>query len=106
MKLANLKLSDKQAKEYTGAIEPGDAPKYPYGLCLYLDSETLKKLGIEELPKVGSKLTIIAQADVISVGMSQQRDGDKESRAELQITDMSLTGDAPPASEKLYGGSK
>lgn len=103
MKMASMKLSEKEAKAYSEPMAVGDAPKYPWGLCLHLDSETLKKLGINELPAVGKKLTIVAQVDVVSVGMSQQRDGDKETRAELQITDMAIEGDKPPASEKLYG---
>lgn len=105
-KLTSMKMSEKQAKEYMGvAPSAGDAPKYPYGLCLYLDTDTLKKLGMSEPPAVGSKMTIVANVEVVSVGMSQQRDGDKETRAELQITDMAVDGDKPAASEKLYGGA-
>lgn len=103
--MISMQLSAEEAKEQTSCEpKPGDGPRYPYGLCLYLDDETLAKLGITELPAVGSILTISAQATVTSVGMSQQQDGDKEQRAELQITDMELAPPRKSAATVLYGG--
>lgn len=46
---------------------------------------------------MGSELTLSAKVTVTSVGMNQQQDGDKEQRAELQITDMELAGAAVDA---------
>lgn len=105
--MVNLALTAEEAKEGSPIeAKAGDGPKYPYGLCLFLDSTTLKKLGIEKLPEVGSVLQIAAKAMVVSVGMNQQHDGDKESRCELQITDMALSA---PVSEvdatALYSNS-
>jgi hypothetical protein len=105
--MANMQMTAEEAKEYaTGDIKPGDAPKYPYGLCLYLNDQSLKKLGINELPKVGAKLTMTATIVVTSVGSSQQQDGDSENRADLQITDMELGAASRSPDEKanaLYG---
>lgn len=93
MTMTSMKLSADEAKASMSIdTKPGDGPRYPYGLCLYMNTETLKKLGITELPKVGSKLTIVAQVDVTSVGMRQQQDGDEEMNADLQITDMEIKG--------------
>lgn len=103
--MKSMALTAEEAKEYTDTIsprDPGDAPKYPYGLCLYLNDETLKKLGIEGLPVVGSTMTLEAKVIVVSIGMSQQQDGDKEQRAELQITDMDLHGETKSAASVLY----
>lgn len=90
--MVNLQLTPEEAKDNGIAVatKAGDGPRYPYGLCLYLDNATLKKLGIEGLPEVGSVLNVAAKATVVSVGMNQQQDGDKEKRVELQITDMAL----------------
>lgn len=91
MNLTSMQISAEEAKEYTGAVaEPGNAPKYPWGLCVELNDESLKKLGITELPAVGSTLLLMAHVTVQSVSASQQVDGDKESRASLQITEMAL----------------
>lgn len=106
--MVNLALTAEEAKDSSApvAAKPGDGPKYPYGLCLYLDNATLKKLGVDKLPEVGSVLQIAAKAMVVSVGMNQQHDGDKESRCELQVTDMALSA---PVSEvdatALYSNS-
>lgn len=90
--MKSMELTAAEAKEMYSCepMKPGDGPKYPYGLCLHLDTKTLAKLGISTLPEVGAKMALNALVTVVSVGMSQQQDGDKESRAELQITDMEL----------------
>jgi hypothetical protein len=103
--MVNMQMSAEEAKEYTGAVaEPGNAPKYPYGLSLCLNDDSLTKLGIKALPAVGSKMTINAVVVVTSVGSSQQQDGDAESRAELQITDMELSpSPGKSIAQTLYG---
>lgn len=91
--MKSMELTKEESKEMTGAspIKEGDGPRYPYGLCLYLCDDTLEKLGIVGLPEVGQVMKVTALAVVTSIGMNQQQDGDKESRAELQITDMELS---------------
>lgn len=104
--MINMKLTRAEAGDAIGATEakPGDGPAYPWGLCIHLDTETLKKLGYAEPPAVDSELTLSAKVMVTSVGMNQQQDGDKESRAELQITDMELA-DAPTGAAAVYANS-
>jgi len=105
--MVNMQMSTEQAKEYASP-SPSDGPRYPYGLCLSLDTETMKKLGFTELPKVGSKLMLVASVDVTSVGMHQQQDGDECMHASLQITDMDLKGGTSSQDDlanKLFPGS-
>lgn len=94
MNLTNMQMSAEEAKEYVGGSSPGDvgnAPKYPYGLEVCLADDSLKNLGIDKLPEVGTEMLLMAKVIVTSVRSSQQMDGDKESGCDLQITDMSLS---------------
>lgn len=65
---------------------------YPYGLTLRLDNETLKKLGMKSLPKVGASLTISGKAEVKSVRSSERQGGKDDREVELQVTDLYLNG--------------
>jgi hypothetical protein len=93
MEMTSMQMSAEEAKEYGGLVsaDAGNAPKYPYGLCLCLNDGSLQKLGITDLPPVGSELMVMAKTVVTSVRSSQQMDGDKESGVDLQITDMALS---------------
>lgn len=63
--------------------------EYPCGLCLYLDNETLEKLGITELPKVGTELTLQAKVEVSSTSENEYDEGVRRS-LNLQITALGL----------------
>ena len=104
--MINMKLTREESDQAVAIdTKPGDGPAYPWGLCIHLDTETLEKLGFTEPPAVGSTLVLQARVTVTSVGMNQQQDGDKEQRAELQITDMELSTEAakPDAATVLFG---
>lgn len=99
--LLSMELSPAEAKQEV-ACEP-EAPKYPWGLCIDLNEDSLKKLGIDTLPEVGSTMSIIARADVQSASESQYN-GDKEKRMSLslQITDMAVAPAAKDVAGALY----
>lgn len=105
--LISMQQSPEEAKEQT---EPkaSDAPKYPWGLCLTLNDDSLEKLGIDKLPEVGSVVTITARAEVSSIRDYQTQGGESEASMDLQITDMQVDGmDANTmgrAAGALYGG--
>lgn len=66
-------------------------PAYPYGLCISLSEEELKKLGLDgELPAVGEMIHLCAMAKVTSVSENESEDSSgaktKHCRVELQIT--------------------
>lgn len=108
--MKNLALSKTEAKDKADCSPcDGDLPRYPYGLCLYLDDETLKKLGITELPKVGSNVQFGAVAKVTSTSQRayQTSEGKEEMRTciDLQITDMDVPApalDMATAAKTLY----
>lgn len=113
--MTNLAMTKAEAKaEYSeciaGAPADDDLPRYPYGLSIYLDDDTLKKLGITDLPKVGSSM--LAQITLTVTGTSQRatqssKDGENLTTCvDLQITDMDLAKPEKSAASVLYGDGK
>lgn len=94
MALKDLKITKKEAKEVNKSIglADSDQERYPYGLRLDLNNDTLDKLGIDKLPAVGAVITFEAKAKV--VGSRQSATEGSENRSiELQITHLDLEGD-------------
>lgn len=107
MSLVNMKMSAEESKEYSGMEM--ESPEYPYGLTIDLDDDSLQKLGITSLPKVGSEMMITAKCVVKGVSSNQYQGSDEESRVCLQITDMDV-GQTENAqndnrASKLYGNN-
>lgn len=105
--MVSMQLTAAEAKEYSVGGSNEDLPKYPYGLCLYLDDDSLKKLGMTSTPEVGAAMKLTAKVMVVGVGMDQQQDGDKEQRVSIQITDMELAAavSGPSTASVLYGAT-
>lgn len=90
---------------YPGAPASSTTSAYPYGLCISLDDETLKKLGLsDDMPGVGEMMHFGAIARVTSASQNEREkaDGSKEMccRIELQITDMGVLSAEPDAMEQ------
>lgn len=66
------------------------ASKYPYGVSISLDNDTLKKLGITELPEMGDEYQIIGVAKVTHASSASSEAGQNTSM-ELTITHLNLT---------------
>ena len=106
----NLELDAQEEKELVGPPDVKDGPKYPYGTCLTLDGDTIEKLGLDPLPKVGTQVRLDAIATVTSISSRQTFGGETRDCVELQVTDLAL-GDAgeddePKRAAKLYDGNK
>lgn len=95
MKLTSMKMPKAEPKPEATLARPMEDDEedgqecYPYGLCLTLDEDALKKLGIEELPKVGTKMALQAKVKVCMASDQSSIYG-RSRRIELQITDMAL----------------
>lgn len=104
--LINMQQSAEEVKEYT---EPSvaDAPKYPWGLCITLNDDSLEKLGVKVLPSVGTTLTLVAKVEVTGTRDTQTQGGESQQSMDLQITDMQLDGLETDllgrAADMLYG---
>lgn len=67
-----------------------EQPVFPYGLCINLDEDTIKKLGLDtEDCEVGSKIHLCCMAEVTDFGQRKMNDG-VQRRIELQITDIAF----------------
>lgn len=106
-RLANLELTKKEAKDKLEP-SPSDRPKFPFGLTVHLDEDTVSKLDMKEMPKVGAKMSLIAVVNVESVSESETQGSKKNRSIQLQITDMALVKEEDPrdAVDVLYPEDK
>lgn len=108
--LISMENTPQEALQQVGMTPASDAPKYPWGLEINLNDDSLDKLGVKALPAVGTEVTIVAKATVSSTSeRATEGEGACASMC-LQITDMQLDGlDADlfgRAAEMLYGKAK
>lgn len=109
MKLTSLKLSPKEAKEDMGVPTAAGSmkdkgPRYPYGMELRLDTETLDKLGLDLSKfKVGESCSLEAKGIVIRISESQMQGGKDSRNLEIQITDIGIGEDKAAKKEKAAG---
>lgn len=78
---------DSQAKEAGNApaIEASKGPKYPYGLALSLDGDTVERLGLEDC-KVGDEYDIIAKGKITSMSENDSEGQEYNKTVTLQLT--------------------
>ena len=91
-KLVSMKLSKAERKIEEGArpVAMGERDEFPFGLTLHLEDETLKKLGVTGLPKVGSTDTLTAKFKVTSVSENTSEGSEERRSVSLQITDLQV----------------
>lgn len=111
MKLVSLELSPKDAKEEVGCMPDADAPKFPYGTSLYLDEDEQAKLGLTEMPDVGTEFPMEAVVRVTGTSQRETQSGTRKT-LDLQIVKMGIGIEAEPegamgkAAATLYGKGK
>ena len=101
--MVNMQMSAEEAREYSEPTPPDEQPRYPYGLCLDLDDDSLAKLGITSLPAVGATMTMTAKVTVTRTGAYQTQGSDQEMSLGLQITDMELSDPGRTQADRIYG---
>lgn len=104
MAMADMKMKKSETIAYSEVAEKeSEGPQYPYGLCIHLEKEQLAALGITDMPEVGAKMMIHANAYVKTVSQYDTQEG-KDQRVELQITEMEVgQGEAKDAAQIMYG---
>lgn len=92
--MIDMKLSemDKKENEVTSVLEK---PDYPYGLRLYLDPDSVKKLNLKE-PKIGEKMMLMGIVEVVSINSE-----DDKISVSLQIKEMDLKSKSDKSAEEV-----
>jgi len=98
--LVNMARSESERRD---EIEEPERSKFPFGLSLHLDSESLNKLSMASLPDVGAEFALIAKATAEAVSEFESEESGKERTLTLQITDMALESTTSQA-DTLFGG--
>lgn len=81
---------DKRGDKMECAPMEATAPDYPYGLCIHMDKDELDKLGIKDLPKVGTEMMIHSKVKVTRVSQSAAEHADEQTSVDFQITDIGM----------------
>lgn len=91
-KLVSMKRTPEDRRKDAGEAAPIEAlaPDYPYGLCIHMDGDELDKVGMKELPAVGTEIPITVRVKVTRVSQSAVEGADEERSIDLQITDMAI----------------
>lgn len=72
--LVSMKLSKKDAEEEF-EVKAEDRPRFPHGLTLRLDDDSLKKLGITKLPSVGDEMIVVGIGRIQSSHENRRQSG-------------------------------
>lgn len=84
--------------------------EYPYGLCISLDTESLKKLNVDfDSIEVGGIYHLFVLGKVTAKSRNENEGGEANERVEIQITHLSAESEDAenqemdePLSEKMY----
>lgn len=104
MAMISMKM-EPEVEEMPGQAEM-DEPSYPEGLCIKLEADQLKALGLTVAPRIGTEMTITAKVYVKSASETKTFEG-VEPMAELQITDLEIQSSQARTdgiATMLYGG--
>lgn len=92
VKLVSMKRTAEDKRQDMGepACIESIAPDYPWGLVIHMDQDELAKLGMKQLPGVGTEFGLHAKVKVTRASMSAVEGQDEENYVDLQITDMAV----------------
>ena|SRR5579859_5842099 len=101
--MVNMELDEKEGKKESVEAMENLEPKYPWGLQISLDNESMEKLGIEdEKFKVGEEYTIECRVKVIGVNEDETINDGVRKNMRCQIVEMEWSeGDGTTEPEKM-----
>jgi hypothetical protein len=106
MSLTSMKRSMKERK-----LNKGDVPmstvlgeKYPWGLQITLEKESLKKLGLSaDSFDIDAPVFITAKTEVTSISKNEAIDGESRESVGLQIVAMDVSRETPKTAKDSGG---
>jgi hypothetical protein len=101
MKMVNMANTASELKAQDKPLEAGASPQYPYGLQISLRHHDLAKLGVGQLPKVGSKVHIHGHGVVTQVSHEERQSGPPNRHVQIQLHKMGMEqGGGEPGSAR------
>ena len=88
--MKSMESKDNDKSQPSMACEPCEGPRYPYGLRICLNQESIEALGISKMPQVGDVMNVMATAKVVSVSQSEMESGKMYGSIDLQIVEMGV----------------
>lgn len=91
MKMISMKRTeaDKRGDKMENAPMSSMAADYPYGLVIHMDKDELDKIGMKQLPGIGTEIPMEILVKVTSVRQSAT-ENKEETSVDFQITDISI----------------
>lgn len=95
-KMVSLKRTPEDRRKDMGEAVPIEAmaPDYPWGFCIRADGDELDKMGMKELPQVGTviPMTILVKVTSVSQSAAEGRgeEYDESRQVSFQITDIAV----------------
>ena len=95
-KMTNMIRKPKKTKRSMAMEVPyEEKERYPYGLQINLETEELKKLGIDVKDyEVTEKVKLVCKAEITNLSERKERPDKKTQSMSIQITDLSLDASA------------
>ncbi len=108
-KLNSMAMSKTESKKEFGLSPDEDkGPKFPHGLMVHLNDDSLKKLGMDTMPEVGKTMSLLAVVKVTGVSQSESQGAKARRHVDLQITELIVSKEPDPgdAADKIYDGKR
>lgn len=88
-----MKISSEEKKDmHEESVVEGHS-QYPYGLSLYFDKKSYKKLGLGGIPNIGDEFMIIGKAEVVELVKESFEGDDINICMKMQIKEVDLKKD-------------
>lgn len=98
MKMVSMAHTASEVKAENKPLEAGAGPQYPYGLQISLRHHDLAKLGVGQLPKVGSKVKIHGHGVVTMASHEERQGGPPNRTVHVQLHKMGMEQGGEPGS--------
>ena len=82
--LVDMKMSKKQSTNEFAVSEDKD-PRFPHGLSINLNDDSMKKLGFDELPVIGTEMIVVGVGKVTRASENRSQSGvDRDLQIQLE----------------------